>query len=92
MGFSVLTNAEQQSSRVKYQKAGLRGLQYTNEHKSGVWTKYVKAGFRAAKYIKAGLWSVTGRRRRVPAGQSMSSQGCRDAETTEEGDQCVKVW
>ena len=34
MGFSVLTNAEQQSSRVKYQKAGLRGLQYTNEHKT----------------------------------------------------------
>ena len=34
MGFSVLTNAKQQSSRVKYQKAGLRGLQYTNEHKT----------------------------------------------------------
>ena len=34
MGFNVLTNAEQQSSRVKYQKAGLRGLQYTNEHKT----------------------------------------------------------
>ena len=34
MGFSVLTTAEQQSNRVKHQKAGLRGLQYTNEHKT----------------------------------------------------------
>ena len=69
-----------------------KGFSMSKYFKAGVWTKYVKAGFRASKYIKAGLWSVTGRRRRVPAGQSMSSQGCRDAETTEEGDQCVKVW
>ena len=44
MGFSVLTNAEQQSSRVKYQKAGLRGLQYTNEHKT--------EGFRHVKVLQ----------------------------------------